>query len=255
MTPRCQPSPADHDDRARSHLEIGLDQLARLRDDVGFFLLTPEILRVELLGQLARLVGHGVVGCQQESRGDVRRAHSTCGVHARSEHETDVIAVDFLAGETAHLEQRTQTDLVRSLGKHAETELGDHAVLASQRDDVRQRPDGCHFHERGHPVISADRAHSACTSLSATPTPARFFSGYEQSWRLGLMTASASGSSRVRLVMVGDDEIQPQRSRVGGCLYTADAAVHRDDEANIFRGKSIERCAAAARSRHAGVPG
>ena len=37
--------------------------------------------------------------------------------------------------------------------------------------------------------------HSACTSLSATPTPARYLSGYVQSWRLGLMTASADGSS------------------------------------------------------------
>ncbi len=44
------------DDRARSHFEIRLDQLARLRDDVGFFLLAPEILRVELLGQLASFV-------------------------------------------------------------------------------------------------------------------------------------------------------------------------------------------------------
>ena len=39
------------------------------------------------------------------------------------------------------------------------------------------------------------RRHSACTSFSATPTPARYLSGYVQSRRFGLMTASAGGSS------------------------------------------------------------
>jgi hypothetical protein len=37
------------------------------------------------------------------------------------------------------------------------------------------------------------RVHRACTSLSATPTPARCLSGYVQSRRLGLITARASG--------------------------------------------------------------
>ena len=36
---------------------------------------------------------------------------------------------------------------------------------------------------------------SACTSFSATPTPARYLSGYGQSCRFGLITASAGGSS------------------------------------------------------------
>ena len=38
------------------------------------------------------------------------------------------------------------------------------------------------------------RSHSACTTLRATPTPARYLSGYEQSGRFGLMTAKAGGS-------------------------------------------------------------
>ena len=45
---------------------------------------------------------------------------------------------------------------------------------------------------RSRPV----RAHSACTSLRVTPTPARFLSGYVQSWRLGFTTANARGNSR-----------------------------------------------------------
>jgi len=38
-------------------------------------------------------------------------------------------------------------------------------------------------------------ATSACASLKATPAPHRFLSGYWQSGRLGLSTASAGGSS------------------------------------------------------------
>ena len=104
------PAFASHDDhRARSHLEIGLDQLARLRDDVGLFLLPPEILGVELLGQLARFISHAVVRCQQESCGDVGRAHAAGRVHTGRQHEADVIAVDLLARETADFEQGAQT--------------------------------------------------------------------------------------------------------------------------------------------------
>ena len=40
-----------------------------------------------------------------------------------------------------------------------------------------------------------NRWQSAWTTLNATPTPARCLSGYEQSTRLGLITAKAGGSS------------------------------------------------------------
>ena len=68
-----------------------------------------------------------------------------------------MIAVDFLAGQAAHVEQRAQTDLVRPLREHRETELGDDAILSDQRHDVGQRADRRDFHERGNP-IRASRA-------------------------------------------------------------------------------------------------
>ena len=44
MTPRCQPVAGDDEDGARADVEVGLDDLLRLRDDLGFFLLPPQIL-------------------------------------------------------------------------------------------------------------------------------------------------------------------------------------------------------------------
>ena len=73
----------DDDHRARADVEIGVDDLSRLRDDLGLLLLAPEVLAVELLGERARLVGHRFVGRQQQPGGDVGRAHAAGGVHAR----------------------------------------------------------------------------------------------------------------------------------------------------------------------------
>ena len=76
------------------------------------------------------------------------------------------------------LEQRAQADLVRALGQHLQAELGDDAVLADQRHDVGQRADRRDLHEGRQPRrLPGPRAQSACTSFSATPTPARFLSG------------------------------------------------------------------------------
>ena len=155
ITPRCQPSPATTMTEREPTSRSVSTTLRACGDDVGFLLLAPEILRVELLGQPARFVGHRLVGGQQQSRGDIWRAHAAGGIDAGSEHEADVIAVDLLAGEAADVEQRTQPDLVRTLRQHGEAELGDDPVFARQRNDVGQRPDRRHLHERRHPVTAA----------------------------------------------------------------------------------------------------
>ena len=40
--------------------------------------------------------------------------------------------------------------------------------------------------KRRQPLPFPRASQSACTSFSATPTPARFLSGYVQSWRFGI---------------------------------------------------------------------
>ena len=85
------------------------------------------------------------------------------------------------------------------------------------------------------------RSHSACTSFSATPTPARFLSGYVQSCRLGLITASAGGSDAFGLVMIGDDQVDAELARAQRRLGAADAAVDRDDQRHAFGVQPIDR--------------
>ena len=46
ITPRCQPSPATTITVREPIVEVGLDDLLRLRDDLRFFLLPPEVLGV-----------------------------------------------------------------------------------------------------------------------------------------------------------------------------------------------------------------
>ena len=85
------------------------------------------------------------------------------------------------------------------------------------------------------------RAQSACTSFSATPTPARFLSGYVQSCRFGLTTAHASRQLVVRLVMVGDDQVDAELARAPRRFGAANAAVDRDDQLHAFGVQPIDR--------------
>ena len=60
-------------------------------------------------------------------------------------------------------------------------------IATSLRNDSMTR--------RTLPAGQSSVANRPCTSLNATPTPQRLFSGYVQPGRLGLRTASARGSS------------------------------------------------------------
>jgi hypothetical protein len=63
-----------------------------------------------------------------------------------------VIAIDLFPDQPAHIEQRSQTHLVRPFRQHLEPELGDDAVLAGQRDDIGQSADCRDLDERGKPA-------------------------------------------------------------------------------------------------------
>ena len=168
---------ADDQDVVGADGRIGLDRLLRLRHELGFFVLALEVLVVQLLREPARLLLERVVGREQQPGRDVRRAHAAGRVDARREHERDLIAVDGLAGQAAAVEQRAQADGVRSRAQRREAEPRDDAVLADQRHDVGERADRRDLDERRQPLGAPGALHSAWTSFSATPTPARFLSG------------------------------------------------------------------------------
>ena len=145
----AMPAFARHDeDAARADGRIGLDDLPGAREDRRLFFLPPHVLAVELPRQILRFRRHRLVGRQQQPRGDVRARHPARGVHARRDLKRHMAAVDRLAGQAGHFDQRAQTDLVRSLRQQVEAELRDDAILSDERDDIGQRADGRDLDER-----------------------------------------------------------------------------------------------------------
>jgi hypothetical protein len=82
MTPRMPPGAADDQDVVRADGRIRLDRLLRGGDELRFFLLPPQVLVVQLLGEPARFLLERSVGGQQQAGRDVRRAHAAGGIDA-----------------------------------------------------------------------------------------------------------------------------------------------------------------------------
>jgi hypothetical protein len=126
--------------------------------------------------------------------------HAAGGIQARRNLERHLSGCRHsVAGKARHVQQRAQAGVADG-AQTAQPVFDQDAVLAGERHHVGHRGDGHQLEERfatrrtfsgGHPSVAS----SACASLNATPAPHRFFSGYGQSGRLGLSTASAGGSS------------------------------------------------------------
>ena len=151
ITPRCQPSPATTMTvREPTSRSVSTIFFASATISASSFW-RRRFSASSCSRERARLVGHHLVGREQQARGDVGRAHAAGRIHARPDDEADVIAVDLLAGQTADVEQRPQPHLVRTRRQHPEPQLGDDPVFTHQRDDVRKRPDRGDLDERRQP--------------------------------------------------------------------------------------------------------
>ena len=155
MTPRCQPSPATTStERAPTSGSVWTIFLAAARISASSSCrrtFSPS----SCMRERAHLLAHRLVARQQQPRRDVGRAHAAGGVHARRDHEGDVIAVDRLAGQAGDVEQRAQADLVRAARQQIEAELRDHAVLADERHHVGERADRRDLDEARQPAVAA----------------------------------------------------------------------------------------------------
>ena len=67
----------DDEDRSRADVRIGLHDLLRGGEDLGFLFLPPDVLAVELQRQRAHLVAHRFVAGQQQPRRRCRAC--SCG--------------------------------------------------------------------------------------------------------------------------------------------------------------------------------
>ena len=162
-------------------LRVCLDDAPGLGDDRGFLLLAPDVLVRQLPRQVARASPAIGVAARISSRssGQVRRTHAAGRVQPRRQHEADVKAVERLAAQARI--RRAALRARRRAGRAtapARPQLRDDAVLADERHDVGQRADRRDLDEVRQQLRPRPRARSsACTSFSATPTPASILSG------------------------------------------------------------------------------
>ena len=84
------------------------------------------------------------------------------------------------------------------------------------------------------------RVHSACTSFSATPTPARCLSGIGAVVPLGVDHGERVGQRAFGLVVIRDDEIDAQLARAPRGVGAADAAVDRHDHVDLVGVETID---------------
>ncbi len=230
MTPRCQPFAGHDEDAARADGRIGLDDLPGARKDRRLFLLPPHVLAVELPGQILRLRGHRLVGRQQQTRGDIRARHPARGVHPRRDLKRHVAAVDRLAGQSRHLDQRAQADLVRPLRQQVEAELRDDAVLADERDDVGQRADRRDLDERRQQPLAIAFTTERLHELQRDADAREILVGI-----VAIVAPRVDDRDRDRqlgigLVVIRDDQVDAQLARALRRLDAANAAVDRDDQ-------------------------
>ncbi len=238
----AMPAVARHDQHGPcADLGVALHDLAGLGDDGGFLLLPAHVLCVELLGQSPCLIGQRIVGGQQETGRDVGGRHAAGRVDPRRQDEADVVAADALARQARHFQQRAQADLVRALREQVEPELGDDAVLPHQRYDVGQRAKGGDLHEGRQPGRLAGSAAERLHQLQRDADARKVLVRIRAVVALGVDDGNGHRQVGAGLVVVGDDEIDPELARAHCRFVSPDAAVHRDDHRGTFRVQPIDR--------------
>ena len=141
-----------------------------------------------------------------------------------------MIGIDCLPRQPRHIDERPQSDLVRTTSEQVQTDLGNHAVLAHERHDIGERTDGGDLHEPGQPPFPLrprpERLHQLERHADSREVLVRIATvaalgvdDGQRFWQLG-----------VRLVMVGDDQVDAQLGCPPCGLVFTNPAVDRDDE-------------------------
>ena len=190
----------------------------------------------------ARLVAHRFVGGEQQPRRDVGRAHAPGGVDPRRKDEADLIAVDRLAGQPGGVEQRAQADGVRPVLSEPRPSLAMTRFSPTSGTTSASVPIAAIFTKAGSHLRLAGAVRTAPAPASARRRRRRGACRDRCSRaRFGLITASAGGSVAVRLVVVGDDQIDPELAGAQRRVGAADAAVDRDDQRDALGVQPIDR--------------
>ena len=141
-----------------------------------------------------------------------------------------MIAVDCLAGQAAHVDERPESDFVRTAREQVETDSGDDAILADERHHVGQRANRGDLDEAREPVLPAGLAAKRLHEFQRDADAGQVLVRIGAIVALRVDDGERRRQRRVRLVMVGDDQIDAELAGAARRLDAADAAIDGDHE-------------------------
>ena len=208
-------------------LEHPLGELDGLVEDALVQLLAPCVEGLELASERRRFVR--IVG-EEQAQAVARVADPSRRVQARGEDEADVTRLERSTRETGGLHQRAQPRPART-GEHLQPVPHEDPVLPRERDHVR---DGRERHEvqkvqrqvGGH----AERRHQGLRELERDACPAQVLIRRRAIGATGIEDRRSRWQLVSGQVVVGDDDVDPRRSRLADGLDGGDPAVARDDQ-------------------------
>ena len=112
--------------------------------------------------------------------------------------------------------------------------VNDVAVLAEQRGHVRDSADGRELHKPGAPLLAELRAQYRLRQFQRHAHAGQMVEPIRGVRRPRIDDCDGTGQGSGRKVMVGDDDIHTERTRVGGLVRVRHATVHGDDEARAL---------------------
>jgi len=231
------PVPRPQQDRpAPRPLQLGLDALRRLEQHPLVELAAPLVVLLEALGDGAGLLR---VARQQQPHPLLGVAHAPGGIDARREHERHLAAGDVPAVQLGDLDQGRESRPVAAV-QAIEPEARQHPVLAHQRHDIGDGAEGHRVEERGRPSVTRPRAVGAVAGRRRAEQGLGELVGHPDAGQrrervLAILAAGVDDRARRRqdggrLVVVGDDGVDPQPPPALHRLDRGDAAIDGDDQ-------------------------
>ena len=165
--------------------------------------------------------------------------HAPRGIDARRQPERDIEAGDFLSRgiEAGGGKQRAQTG-ARGAAELAQSKCRDRAVFAAQRHGVGNGGDGCHLQKAGQSLFAGALGiapfEQGLRELERNGRAAQRFFRVSAAGLIGIENRQRRRHrvARLRQMVVGDDEIEPESLRRLGLGKSSHSGVDRDGQAH-----------------------
>ncbi len=132
----------------------------------------------------------------------------------------------------ADIEERLEPDGIGTPTELRQADAGDHSVLAGQRHDIGERAQRRDLHERAQPALPPGPLTQRLDELEGDARPGQVLFRVPAVPPLGVEHGQGPRQLVVRLVVVGDDEVDAKLARAIRGLGRPDATIDRHDDAS-----------------------